>query len=117
MRNYNPFSHRDFGQNEKNYHISVLLVNMVDTCVVLGIAFALDSCLNHRSRLPRCMTLVKCPEIMTVIKLCFYRPANSTPCDGTVPYFDPCTVCTIKDRKCTVFVGNGTIPRVLAELV
>ena len=37
------------------------------------------------------------------------RLANCTVFDGTVPYFDPCTVCTIQplqDTKCTVFLAN-----------
>ena len=34
------------------------------------------------------------------------RPANCTVFDGTVPYFDPCTVCTVQDTKCTVFFAK-----------
>ena len=31
------------------------------------------------------------------------RPTNGTVFDGTVPYFDPCIVCTLWYRKCTFF--------------
>ena len=34
------------------------------------------------------------------------RPANCTVFDGTVPYFDPCTVCTVQDWKCTIFFAK-----------
>ena len=30
-------------------------------------------------------------------------PANCTIFNGTVPHFDPCTVCALQDGRCTVF--------------